>query len=485
MPISRILALAAALAAAALPLAALEFAPRASLTASTETNESVWAEAGLSVTHEAAGFEFSCDGSVDTSGTYGGFFGGGFGTGNLSILVNEGGLRWKGDRLSLEAGKLALRDVVDSPYSLFLSGRGNEALTAEVRYEDGGFFFRDRWIALNYDSENADASKGSWPDRSAVLKTYGVKVGEFRAGFQDLVVYTGESRMADDRGPLFDAEYFLNPMPGVLLQFTGTSMDAPWEKNSRIDDNSITGFFVAWEREGLSADAQILIDDFNMNRFLSPGSYQNPDKLAWTAGASMDTPYGRFRLDHAGATAYTFSASSGHEADNPVLDYGYTFYPAASFDIDGSAQTISPESNYVGYLHGENNLAFMASWFDRLGAIDAAASLELVLSGSKCPQDPWHELSSFPDGTRFLDDSVLEKRLLLSGKAMWRLGGGFEFFATGSVGYVWNKLALKNLAVVADDGSVSATETVAVYVPSEESAAIGSLKLGGLWRLKL
>ncbi len=259
-------------------------------------------------------------------------------------------------------------------------------------------------------------------------------------------------------------------------------MDSPWEKADRVNDNSIMGFFADWKRDDWSASAQLLVDDFNLNRIINPGSYQNPDKIAWMLGASLATDYGLFRLDHAGATKYCFSASTSPSDKDGVWDYGYTFYPSATFDLDGAPSVIVPEDNYVGYLHGENNLALRGSWSRAFGALAATAALELTLSGSKCPQDPWHELSAFPNGTFLLDDPVLEKRIVLSGRADWELGKGFAVFAAASLGYVRNKLALTSLTALDDDGKATSA-TVPVYVPSDKSAAIAALRIGGRWRL--
>jgi hypothetical protein len=398
---------------------AFELGLGASGTASTETQNHFYPELDASAAHQGENFGFVWDIGVDGSGSYGSLFGGGFGY--STVVIREGGLTWKGGPLSIGLGKLELRDEVDSPYSLALSSLHNKALTISLRYEDDRFFFSDRWFALNYDSGQSyatDAGAGNggtgtkstqvqWPDRSSVVKSYGIKVGDFHFGFQDIIVYTNldYGSSADQRGPLFDAEYFLNPAPGFLIQYALTRLDSPWQKSSALNDNSILGFFGTWQRGDFTADAQFLVDDFNMNRILHPGSYQNPDKIAWTIGGSMDTQFGKFRFDHAGATRYMFS--SGAYADEDNLAYGYTFYPDTEFLLGDTMRAIDPESNYVGYLHGENNIAFMGSWTNGFGPLDASASLELIFSGSKTPANPWGALTSFPDGTAWLNDSTI------------------------------------------------------------------------------
>jgi hypothetical protein len=154
-----------------------------------ETRVPAYVDLDARVTHEAGGFGMLWDLGTSGSGEYGKLFGGGFGY--ESVLIHEGGFSLAKGHFSIAAGKLAMHDELDSPYSLALSGAGNAALNLLFRYEDERFFFSDRWIALNYDSGQSFGPIGaSWPDRSAVLKSYGLKFGEFRFGFQDISVYT-------------------------------------------------------------------------------------------------------------------------------------------------------------------------------------------------------------------------------------------------------------------------------------------------------
>jgi hypothetical protein len=70
--------------------------------------------------------------------------------------------------------------------------------------------------------------------------------------------------------------------------------------------------------------------------------------------------------------------------------------------------------------------------------------LEFTLSGTKSAGNPWHQYIYWPEGgegTRFLDDPILEKKLVLKGKASypWK---DFAFSLDFAVGGVWNRLAL-------------------------------------------
>jgi hypothetical protein len=473
------------LAAVASGAKALDFDFSLSANAGTETKNALYPELDIKASHQNSGFSFLWDVGMDGSGRYGSLFGNAFGFG--TVIVKEGGMTWdNGGSISASLGKLALRDEIETPYSLALSSLGNSALTMSFRYEDDRFFFSDHWFALNYDSAGTflagDGTAGTplaWPDRSAVVKSYGFKTGDVRWGFQDIIIYTNlDYGSGGSRGPLIDLEYFINPAPAFLIQYANTSLDAPWRKSGSLNDNSLMGFFGTWKRDNMVFDAQFLVDDFNMNRFLHPHAYQNPDKIAWTIGGSMETEYGSFRFDHAGATQYTFATSGGGGQDN--LAYGYTYYPDTEFTMGGVYQAIDPETNYVGYLHGENNLAFMASWKNKFEAFTASSSLELTLSGSKSPANSWGPLTSFPDGTHLLDESPIEKKLVLAAQVdyPWK---DFIFFASGKLGFVWNRL---KLTAVSGAKPRSIDNGIPYYKPSDENGIIATLTLGGTWSLK-
>jgi hypothetical protein len=471
---------------------ALEADLSAAGTASTETNNHLYPDLDATLSHQGTNFGFLWDVSMDGSGTYGNILGGFFGF--KTVRIKQGGLTWNdNENLSAAVGVLALHDEVDSPYSLALSSLGNSALTTSYRYEDDRFFFSDRWFALNYDSSGTflkgdgttidPITNGpetiSWPDRSAVIKSYGIKAGDFRFGFQDIIVYTNlDYGTAAQRGPLFDLEYFINPAPAFLIQYADTAVDAPWKKSGSINDNSLMGLFGTWKSGAFTADAQVLVDDFDVNAILSPKSYQNPNKISWTLGGSMETEYGTFRFDHAGATKYNFESSGAGGEDN--LAYGYTYYPDTEYLLNGSYFAIDPESNYVGYLHGENNIAFMASWAKKFGQLSASSSLEFTLSGSKSPANPWGPLTSFPSGTHMLDDPSLEKKLVLAGSAAY-VWHDFRLFASAKIGYVWNKL---ELTAVVGEVAHSINNGISYYSPSSGNAFIGAITLGGSWSLK-
>jgi hypothetical protein len=452
---------------------AFDIDTEAKVGASTETPSPLWVK-GI-VGFEASSGNLSVLGHLGarTDGVYGGFMGGNYGFGGLAFETVDGGVLYSGEAISASLGKLEERDIVDSPYSLFLSGRDNKALGASLGLCDGPFFYDSRWIALSYDLENTreDAS-WDWPDRSADVKSWGLELGDFRVALQDVVVYTASS---GTRGPAFDPEYFLIPIPSIFVQYLGFSEDSPWRK-SETDDNTMTGFMVDWKRDGWYAVGQLLVDDFNMNRFLNPSGRQNPDKIAWMLGGRRETEYGTFGLYHAGATKYCFEPY-GDKDENSM--YGYTYRPDVEYEVDGTPMALEPEDNYVGYLHGENNLALMGTWRNDYDAIKVAASFEFTLSGSKSPANPWGEYLRWQDGgsgTKLLGEDRLEKKLLLGGSVAMP-AGKFDLGVEVKLGWVWNRLELDDAP--GDDG----LNGLRIYRPSNDSAPIGEIVLGARYHV--
>jgi len=352
----------------------------------------------------------------------------------LYFLMEEGDLGFHAGPLALKAGRFAHYDVIDSPYSLFVNGMGQTALLANLRYEDDFFFYETRWVELNHRSAAVTAA---WPqgyiDRGANIKTYGFKLNpSMRLGFQDSAVYTGRN---------FDYEYFLSPIPQYFLQYAKTNEGRPWTTGG--NEGNMIGAFWDWERsDGISLNAQVLMDDFNIH-FIAPDTPWQPWKLAWTFGGRARTSLGNFGFYHAGATKYTFEPISMKDPANwEGKAYGYTYYPDTRFNYDDAGadlREISIEDNALGYIYGENNIAFRGDWRNSLSGFDLMAALEFRLMGSNSPANPWQDSDYHPgDGSHLLDDAVLEKRFLASFDASrqfgnWRLGlmlkGGVAFDA--------------------------------------------------------
>ena len=126
----------------------------------------------------------------------------------------------------------------------------------------------------------------------------------------------------------------------------------------------------------------------------------------------------------------------------------------------------------VGFRLGENSLGIMATWSGKIHPIDANAALELTVKGDQSPANPWHSYTLVPTKTEFLNDALLETRLVASGGASWKLGN-LDLHAAGKLGYVWNPQAL----VAATDGGA------AIYRAQAGGTAIWALSLGASYKL--
>jgi len=448
---------------------ALDLYAFSALTASTETASPLYVDVRAGLEHQAGDFGIAWELGFDSAGTYQApFFGSYFG--GVSVEIRKAGFSYSQGGFTVGLGQTPLEDVIFSPYSLFQNSLGHPMLGAEITYEADGFFYRDRWMILNkdlqdglYTSDNPDGYASVYDDRGAVLKTYGVKTGNFRFGYQDSVIFTGD---------YFDIDYFANPIPTIFVQQIARAPGRPWTREDG-DHNAIMGFFADWNDGGRYAYAQILVDDFNMNRFIDPSGKQNPDKIAWSLGGRMESPAGTFGLYHAGATKYTFSSAR-------EMYYSYTLYPGSLVLWEDTETPIGIEENMLGYLHGENNIALLGTWKRGFGDYDLAASLEMTLSGSKSPANPWHEydtLEEAGEGTKLLDDPVLEKKVVLGFEA-GRPFGDFYVGIAGKLGFVVNRLETV-AAAASPDGNAEP-----YFAPSDESGFIGEFSLFGRYVLR-
>lgn len=455
------------------PLRALDIYTFAALTASTETASPLYVDVRAGLEHQAGDFRIAWELGFDSAGKYQApFFGNYFG--DVSVEIRQAGFSYSQGGFTFGMGQTPLKDVIESPYSLFQNSLGLPALGAEINYEADGFFYRDRWIVLNRnlettlfttETENEVAGGSSiYDDRGAVLKTYGIKTGNFRFGYQDTVIFTGD---------FFDIDYFANPIPTIFVQQIAKSPGRPWSRKEG-DQNAVMGFFADYFDGTRYAYAQILVDDINMNRFINPSGTQNPDKIAWSLGGRMESPAGTFGIYHAGATKYTFSSAREKY-------YSYTMYPGSVVLWNGTESPIQIERNMLGYLHGENNIALLGTWKRGFGDYDLAASLEMSLSGSKSPANPWHEYDSLEEageGTKLLDDPVLEKKIVLGFEA-GRPFGSFYLGIAAKLGFVGNRLKAADVAASSLDGNAEP-----LFSPSGESGFIGEFSVFGRFAVR-
>jgi hypothetical protein len=350
---------------------------------------------------------------------------------SIYFLMPEAGVGYKSGYVGFKAGRFAQTDIVDSPYSLFFSSNRNSALSGDFTYDNGFFFYETRWVQLTLNSNYL------WPDRGMNFKNYGVRLGKFRIAYEDASVYTGRS---------FDVEDFLSPIPSYFLQYIRSSSN-PWKEGTSsvsADQNAIIGFLCDYTDDSLYAYGQILIDDFSLNSIIKPKALLNPDKIAFSTGGRTKTEYGTFGLYGALATQYTFEPGTN-------VSYGYTYYPATQYA--GGDATIWPTDSNIGFIHGENSVALKTDYSNVFEAIPYTLGLELAFTGTQSPANPWGKDSSWRDfggGTHLLDNGAIQKTLTLTcatsyGKDNWKLG------VKAAIGYVWDSLALVEVAPYAED----------------------------------
>ncbi|SHE28859.1 hypothetical protein SAMN02745164_00144 [Marinitoga hydrogenitolerans DSM 16785] len=375
------------------------------------------------VTHTFKGFNFLAelnaynDDKYNLSGLENAFYEGYY------FYMKNGGVSIDFDNYKLRFGRLQHYDIVDSPYSLYISSKGLSSVIIDFNYEDESFFYETRYIELNRQSQLG------YKDRGANFKTYGLKIGNFRFAYEESAVYVNTA---------FDIEYFLNVIPNFFVQYVNISSGKPWYHG--YNANSIMGFMLDYKDEGHYYYAQILVDDINANRILNPDAYQNPDKVAWSVGGKINMKYGAFGLYNAGATKYTFQPSG----DGTNRYYGYTYYP----NVDINDKTIPNEENYIGYYNGENNIAFMTTYENNIKNTNIRGSFEYVISGSKSPANPWGEYATWTEGgqgTHFLDDEILEHKYDFNLKVDYTFYG-LKIFNGMNLRYTKNKLELVDTA---------------------------------------
>jgi hypothetical protein len=311
--------------------------------------------------------------------------------------IVEGWIKVEENGVVFKAGRIIPEDEVTSPYSLFISSEKNSFVSMLLSYENALFFFKTQWLGLTNKFSDLDIY-----ERGTNYRTFGLKLGDFRLGYQEAVIYTQR---------YFDFEYFFNPIPNFFTQYSRLNTLVLREGTN---DSSILGFFADYLGRNVYVYAQILVDDFNMNRFY--GGFQNPDKIAWSIGGKYKTSFGWIYMYHAGATKYTFEPSIAGLHDE------YVHYPVAEISVGEATRMVAPEENYIGYKYGENNIAFLMGFNSKSKLFDSDIYIEYVLSGAKSPLNPWHENVSVPEGTHLLDDDILEHIFRVHGEISKEIG---------------------------------------------------------------
>lgn len=360
--------------------------------------------------------------------------------GGAWAIIKNGGLKYNAKPFSVTVGRFDHLDIVESPYSIFINGQNKIANQIDISFNDGFFFYTSRALLLNL------RSGVGYPDRGNVFKTYGLKFGDFRIGYQDSATFVRP-------GSAFDADYFINPLPGFFIQYIDSNTNVPWSRSQ--NDNAIMGLFADYKTEKAYAYTQLLIDDICLNKYFKPESRIIPDKIAFSLGGRYKTPAGTFAAHLGLATKYTFESFGHSGIDNK---YGYTYYPDVSFSSAGTIETISIEDNMIGFCYGENALALMFVYNNDFSFAKITSDAEYRVRGSQSPANPWHDGLEAPYDTEFLNDPILEHRIRFRAQAEKNFGN-ITLLGLLETGYVFNPSVLRAVTSDAGQTGVAPTQT--------------------------
>ena len=435
------------------------------------------------------------------------------------VYINDAYVDLDLDRFYIKAGRSTQKDIIDSPYSLFVNSEPHPSTQIEAKYEGDFFFYTSRWVSLNNNSEQTywgygpdddpfafDLSAGNyydqfypdgvyWLDRGSNFHVYGLNLGDWSFGLQESAVFLHYD---------FNAELFFSPMIMYLTQLVVNGGAKPW--NELANSKHVMGFFANRTTVDSYFGSQILVDDLNLSFVPGIDTNDNHTRLAWSVGGSKDFNFGSLGFYHAGATKETFASTYTHEDDKtyasydtdqvPVYyssrPYSYTYYPAVQYSLeDGTPMPIDYTQNYIGYKYGENNLAFMMDYTNSFylrtdKQFSLYAAFEYVLNGAKSPVNPWHEYDDWADvpGSFTLLDDTIEHIVSVKArldKPLPFFGEVFSVFMDAEFGMAINAMTLEPASV--------GTETTEpwIYRPQEGvNEPIFGLTIGAsyLWRLK-
>ena len=334
------------------------------------------------------------------------------------LELHEGVMGVNINEFYIAGGYQAALDVVDTPYSLFASSQNIPAPYFEFSYEGDLLFASTRWVGLN------ELSALDFQDRGMNYRTFGIHFADyFTIGYQEAIIYLAQP---------FNPLYFFVPVPYQVTQLIYSTAGSPAQ--TAPGPNTLLGLYASYEDEIHYGFLQLLIDDTSPLDLFEGYSH----KIAWSVGYRFTSDIGSFGLYHGGATKYTFQNT--HVADL----YPYIYYPTTQYETRDGTKTLWYFDNYIGYKYGENNLAIRLEYdnefFDIWGI---QAGLEYVVSGSKAPTDPWHELDAHPRQTFLLDEDILEHTITLDiGSSVTLFNGIADILVDLTVGYVINELEL-------------------------------------------
>ena len=377
--------------------------------------------------------------------------------GDYVFLLSEGKSAIRLGDHTLEGGYLKHAPFIDGGYDLFLNSRVHSSVGLAYEYDGPSFYYQTRWLQVNERSEQtysygpAEVFGEYWRDRGANMRIIGIRAGSLFFGLREAALYMDRS---------FDAHHLLSPLPTIFTNTLMTQGGNPWTQ--RTNDNSLSGLFLTYDGPEYLFSGQLLLDDINLNFLFpddSPYIRENLNKIAWSLGGSMDFPFGTLGLYHAGATKYTFGATYASSTNPNTIPYEYAWYQDS---VVGSL-VIPPEENWIGYIHGENSLAFRGTYDTVLPRdIVIRTSLEWVLTGNQSPNNPWHQYRDWNEIDRsieLLGDGTIEHAIILDCRAA-REFPRFSVSVDGRIEGIVNRQQLTYL-----DG-MSADEP-GIFVPME------------------
>ncbi|AEH50527.1 hypothetical protein [Pseudothermotoga thermarum] len=288
---------------------------------------------------------------------------------------DEGFFSYSNEFLELEVGVKQHPVGPGEIYKLFVEEKGYSYPSIKSVGKIGRFRVETLWGGIRLDDGAKPAKAFNY--RALVFSP----IDGLEIAYEDSVLYLGR---------YFDPYYYFVPIPipGIQEFF---HLNAPWY--SYLNDNSMIGGWIKYSTENWKTYFELLIDDINMNRFLAPESYQNPDKIAFLVGFSGKS--GPFRLTYevAGATAYTFQRTVSNRP------YEYVFFEGSNYPL---------EKNMIGYRHGENNIVCAIRFEYDEKPWSFKVELENVIHGTRTPDKPWHG-GSMPSGTKWLIGEIDSK----------------------------------------------------------------------------
>lgn len=300
---------------------------------------------------------------------------------------DEGFVQWEEDLFLIQVGVKQHSIGPGNIYKLFVDGKGFSYPSFFYR-KYGKFRVEVLWGGLRLLENDSKPVKG-FNYRSIIYSP----MNGLEIAYEESILYLNR---------FFDPYYFFIPIPVPAIQ-EFWHLNAPWGyPTSKLDDNSMIGAWVRYTGDSYCFYSEILIDDINMNRFLRPESFQNPDKIALLFGFSGKSGPYKLTFEVAAASAFTFQRINSNKP------YEYVYFENSNFPI---------EKNMIGYKHGENNIACSIALEYSNNNWLISAVYEGLIYGTRTPDKPWHG-GTTPSRTHWLVGDV-KSRYSLSARVAY------------------------------------------------------------------